>query len=462
MKRLPWGAAAQALVLVLCSSAASAQAGGPLPDAGRTALTLLEAADATISRHPALAAEEARRLAAVTDVTAAGAARLPSLHLEGALNRFQEPMIIAPLHGFDPERPPEFDRTLVQGAARLRFALFDGGAGGARSRAARAAERGAGARVTVRATELLEAVTESYVRVLAARAVEQAAETQREALEAERARAQRTVESGSAAEVEVLRASAALEEARAEEATARAQRELAERALARTMGAPPTEVVERPLADVRVAGGGAAPVGVSGPPVPDAAASPIHPSIAAADAAARAAEARLSERRAAWLPRLDVTAGLLDYGTVSGGHVQEWQAGVQASWPLFTGGARGAAIERAEAELTAARSERDLLTLAVAAARDAARAAIAEADAREGALDASVARWQEVARIEALALDVGSGVQSDLLSAQAGLFRARAGRAQAAYDAVLARVRLARAEGVLDREWLARNLEIVP
>ena len=87
---------------------------------------------------------------------------------------------------------------------------------------------------------------------------------------------------------------------------------------------------------------------------------------------------------------------------------------------------------------------------------DAAEAALLDALGRARSLDASVAQWEEVARIEALALDAGSGIQSDLLTAQAGLFQARAGLAQAESDAALAAVTLARARGELDQTWIDR------
>ncbi|NIP83666.1 MAG: hypothetical protein GWM90_32325, partial [Gemmatimonadetes bacterium] len=76
-------------------------------------------------------------------------------------------------------------------------------------------------------------------------------------------------------------------------------------------------------------------------------------------------------------------------------------------------------------------------------------AGVTEADARAEALEAAVAQWTEVARIEALALEAGSGVQSDLLRAQASLFQAAAGLARARSDAAGARVAFARARGIL-------------
>jgi outer membrane protein TolC len=101
-----------------------------------------------------------------------------------------------------------------------------------------------------------------------------------------------------------------------------------------------------------------------------------------------------------------------------------------------------------------------MVELEVQGAIDAATTAVTEADARADALEAAVAQWAEVARIEALALEVGAGVQRDLLGARAGLFKAQAGHARARYDATLARVSLARAQGTLDPTWLNEALEI--
>jgi len=430
---------------------------GGTPDAAHAQdapLTLVGAVEAALGADPGLAAGRARLDGAEADVARARAGRLPSLQVEGTLTRFQEPMVVRPLHSFDPSRPPAFDETLVQGAARLRYTVFDGGATGSRIRAAASGTTAADAGVEARLMETMERATEAYLAILSARAQEDAAIRRLQALQAEGDRARRRVDTGSAAEVEALRASAALEEARADAASARTRTELAERSLAREMGVEPADVVGRPLADPELAPGPEAPA--AGVPAVEA----RHPALVRAAEAQRAAEARLGEQRAGRLPRLELMAGLLDYGAAGGGHVAEWQAGIAVSWPLFTGGARSAAIRRAEADVSAAREERAVADRAVDAAVDAARAAVQEADARAQALGASVAQWEEVARIEALALDTGAGVQSDLLAAEASLFRARAGLARARYDRVLARVRLARARGLLDRGWLDRALEV--
>lgn len=233
---------------------------------------------------------------------------------------------------------------------------------------------------------------------------------------------------------------------------------LAERDLARVMGVEAGAIRGRDLADTTV------------PVVPDATPDPANPTappatmpssplVQRARQRVTGAEAQLAAERAGRLPRLDAGAALLDFGTPTGEHALEWQAGVQLSWPLFTGGARSASVRRAEAALREARAELRLVELEVEGAVDAAATAVTEAEARTEALEASVTQWAEVARIEALALEAGSGVQSDLLRAQAGLFEARGGLARARSDAAVARVRLARTRGTLDTTWIDETLE---
>ena len=421
--------------LLLAAHAAAAQT-----------LTPAEAIDAALASHPTLAAAAARMTAAEEAGDAARAAWLPGAALSATLTRFEEPMIVAPFHSLDFSSPPTFDRTLVQSRLGLQYTLFDGGARSARIRGADAAHEATGFGLDGAAMQILEETLAAYVGVLSARAVLEASVAQVEALEEEQARASRELAAGTTAELEVLRAAASLQEARADEASTRARLGLAERALARLMGTDASRVSADALLDVGARE--AAPA--------DAATSPELEQAARAVAAARA---RLAEERGGRFPSVEAGAGLLDYGTLSGDHVFEWQAGVQVSWPLFTGGARSAAVGRAAAELAARESELQAARLDVAQAIDGAQTAVVEADARAEALVLAVAQWEEVARIEALALEAGSGVQRDLLRAQAGLFRARAGHAAARYDAIVARARLARAEGRLDRTWVTESLE---
>jgi len=410
-------------------------------------IDLTEAIRSARASHPSLAAADARLARAEEAAAGARATRLPSLSAEGSLTRFAEPMVVAPLHSLDPANPPIFDDALVQGRLALRYAVFDGGARGARIAGGAAGIEVASRGVEAVESELLEMVVAAYVGVRTARAVRDAADARVAALEAELRRVERNAQAGTAAQVEVMRANASLEEARAGAVSAASQVGLVERRLARTTGLPLERIAGVALAPVTLMPPASAPGGDQNARVAEARHGVVL------------ADARLSEERAVRLPRLEAAASILDFGTVSGGHSAEWQAGVQLSWPIFTGGIRGARIRGAEAEARAARAELAAVELGVADAVDRAESAFAEATARRTALTEAVRQWTEVARIERLALENGSGIQTDLLRAQAGLFEASAALARAEGDIVRAAYALAVAQGSLDTTWIDRATE---
>ena len=120
------------------------------------------------------------------------------------------------------------------------------------------------------------------------------------------------------------------------------------------------------------------------------------------------------------------------------------------------------AAQRADANARAAAEQVRVVQLDVERGVDQNLAALREAHARVAALRSAVAQSQEVERIEKLALDVGTVVQTDYLDAEAKLFSAQAGLIQARHAEIAARVDLARTLGELSRSWLARNVESLP
>ncbi len=408
-----------------------------------------EALQAALATHPAMGAAEARVAGAEADVSGAKALRLPSLGTSASLTRFQDPMLVAPLHAFDVTNVPVFDRTLVQAQIAVQYTIFEGGLRGARIRGADAMAGAARWDVQATEAELLEVVTEAYLGVLTTRDVKTAADRQVQALEAERSRANRQLAEGAAPRVEVLRADAALLDARAQATTFSARVDLAHQALARLMGLEATALDARDFRDVRL-------------DPADETSAEVHPLVERSRGVVAAARARMDQERAGRFPSVSATAGLLDFGTLDGDHIAEWRTGIEIAWPLFTGGARSASIRRAGADVQVAEDQLRLTQLQVDNASDMAEASLVESTSRVDALEAAVTQWEEVARIEALRVQEGAGVQTDLLTAEAGLFRARAGAAQARYDAVLARVRLARARGTLNTRWMEMALEVTP
>ena len=413
-------------------------------------LTLAEAVESALATHPLLDRASAGGDAADAGVRFALAARLPTLTLAGTTTRFAEPMVVAPLHAFDPTMPPRFDRTLVQGRAEAAYRLFDGGARGARIEAARAASAAAEADVRGAREDVLVGVATAYARLAAARSRAIAASERLSAGTAEKARADRLFREGAVAEVETVRAEAERLAGQAEAAAAHARLDVALRELARWMGTGAGSIFARPLHEYAVD------------------AELIHPdtlpsaAVERAAQEARQAEATAAAARAARLPRLDLQAALLEFGSGEGEFQGEWQAGVALLFPAFTGGARGADIDRARATARAANSALELARLRQASAIDREWAALVAAIATTEALRQRVDALFDVYQIAELALQEGAGTQKEMIDAGADYYDALAALAESTAEQVRAMVELGRARGILTIDWISRLLRSAP
>jgi outer membrane protein len=417
-------------------------------------LSLAAVVRQALARYPAMSAARASRDQARAAVGEARAAWLPAASLDATLTRFEKPMVVAPIHGFTPGSLPSFDNTLVQGGVSLGFTLWDGGARGARIHRAAAAAAGAEAGMDATEQGVAARATLAYLRVLTLQEVLQAHDLRRQALESEQARVTQMLNQGKAARVQLLRAQAALSQAAAARETTASQLELAVRDLGRLLGISPDRVRAAGLRTVRWSG---AP-----PPTRSVLLEQAHstnPALRRARQSLEAAHAGTAEARARFFPSIGLAARQAEYGTASGDFKGEWNAGVQVSYALFSGGARLKALDRASAQRRTAEDALSLQELSVQHDVDAALTSLASAQAQVRALTAGVAQFQEVARIEHLSLEAGAGVQTDYLTAEAELLQARASLAQARHAVIAAHVELAQAVGDLSAGWIERNME---
>ncbi|MBI4543312.1 MAG: TolC family protein [Gemmatimonadetes bacterium] len=422
-------------------------------------LTLDETVERALARYPTVAVARAARDRAAADLADERAARLPRLALEGSVTRFEEPMVVLPLHGFDPRTPPLFDRTLAAAGLFASYTLHDFGHRAFRIRAARSLDGAAEAALSGAEQRLVARAANGYLRVLTARDVLAAQDQRLAALEAESSRVRRLLAEGKAARVQVLRVDAELARARADRIATAAELDLAEHDLAQLAELPFERVHEGRLAALRLA---------ETAPAADALtedraalvgrARAASPELLEARRRADAASARLGSARATRFPELRLSSGYVDRGRDEGDFSAEWQVGLSLSYPLYTGGARASAIRRADADARAAAEQLRLAGLTLEQGVDRALAAVREAQARVAALASAVEQSEEVARIERLSLDVGSGTQTDYLDAEASLLRARAGLIEARHAEISARIELARVGGELSPSWLARTV----
>ena len=165
-------------------------------------------------------------------------------------------------------------------------------------------------------------------------------------------------------------------------------------------------------------------------------------------------EAHMHERRPA--SRLqEFREGGSDYTT-------DWNAGVQLVVPLWDGGQTGRRVARAAAQRDTATANLAQSELEVREAVDRALMTLADSGARAVALARAADRLAEVARVQKLLLDVGSGTQVDYLAAEAELAATRANATEARTGALLAHVELARLTGELSPEWFRNSPEAAP
>jgi cobalt-zinc-cadmium efflux system outer membrane protein len=346
--------------------------------------------------------------------------------------------------------PPIFDRTLMQGRAEASYRLFDGGAGGARIEVARSASDVAGVEARSAREDVLAGVTIAYARGAAA-SIRHEAASQREAAGVEGKRqADRLFAEGVVAEVETVRAEAERLAGVAAVATAVSFEPVARQDLARWMGVEPAAIAERPLRPMEVDA--------------EATRGDTLPSADVERAAHRLRQARagVDVERAGRLPRLDAQAALLEFGSGEGSFQGEWQAGIALSFPAFTGGARGAAIDRARATARGAEAELEVARLRQASAIDRERASLVAAIANGAALRERSEALFEVMNIAFLAYDEGAGTQRERNDASADAYEARAALADAVAEQVRAAVELGRARGVLTPGWISRTLKPAP
>lgn len=443
-----------AVILLLTFRPALARAQA---DSSQGPLTLMEAIRLAVADYPTVAASAMKVTEANAIVGEATARRYPEVALTGSVVRYEEPMLVTPIHGFTPALIPPFDETLIQGGATLTYTLYDGGARGSRIGQAKAGAAAASAGQQVAQQALVARVVAAFANVLTHRQVLAATDVRLVALRAERQRAVDRVAVGRGADLEVLRADASIAEAEATRIRVAAARELAELELARLTGWSVDRVRGGELVDVH-----SADQALPSREQLVASALATNPALAQSRQEFQAAEAGVSVARGAWLPDIKLVGAYIDRGSANDAFEGEWSAGAFLTYPLFTGGGRSNRVQRAEASRGASAEQVRLAELQVGEEVDRAVARVTELRARAEALQKAEASLVEVTRIERLALEVGAGTQTDYLKAEADLLATRAELAGAHYGQVIAQAELARATGQLSLGWVTANVETTP
>jgi outer membrane protein len=426
----------------------------------QSGITLSAAIDRALATHPAVAVSHALRDRVVADRADARATQLPRLSLDASVNQFQEPMIVYPIHSFTPGNLPIFDRTLIQSSVNAGWTAYDFGARSARVRAQTSLLAAADAATTTAERQLIARTVDAYARVLTSRGILAAHDQRIGALGAERDRMRQLIAEGKAARIDQLRVETEWQRAQADRIGANAQADVAEQQFAQLADIPFTTIHVSPFAALTITDSSLATDTTSA--MRDrfvASALRSNSELAELQERIEAARAGVGIAKAVGMPELRLSGAYIDRGRAEGDFVGEWQVGVGLTYPIYSGGVRRNAVQRAGADERAAEAQMRIARLNLEHGIDRTLAAYREAYARARALRTLVEQSEEVSRIERLSLTVGSGTQSDFLIAEANLLRARASLVEAQNAAVVARVELARIAGELTKEWLARTVD---
>lgn len=420
-------------------------------------LTLSAAVERALGRYPAVTAARSRLAEAAEATGEIAASRGPMLKLNAQALGYDDPMLTSPIHSFRPADIPPFSETIVQGSLNVAYTLIDSGANRERSRQAEAQEATAGADLSATEQAVAARVATAYAGALARAEILAAQEARVAALGLELDRARQLFAAGKAAEVETLRADAALAAAEAERTRAASALDSSERDLARLVQAQPEET----RADRLAAWSAPAPLADSRTELQERAVA-AGPAVEQARQQIGAADAARALARSAYFPRIDLVAALQEFREGGSDYTADWNAGVQVVVPIWDGGQTGRRVARATAQRDTAAALLAASELNAREAVDRAWNTLADSAARATALARAADRLLEVARVQKLLLEVGSGTQVDYLAAEAELAATRASATEARTGALLARIELARLAGELSPDWFRRTLEAAP
>ena len=382
-------------------------------------LTLNEAEGKALVTNPKVVAAGLDALAAAQRVAEAKARHFGELDLVGNYSNFESPRLVRPMSidlftnptGGFAQLP--WDANQVHYGAAFEIPLLAGGGLHEGDRIASLARSATEHLAGFSRQEIRTGVRAAYRNALLAHHALAAAQVYRDALARDEADAMLRVKVGSLAPVDAAKLTFALRGAEAQVAALAAQERTAQAVLAALMGEelPPDGYG---LADVTAEPAAAGRAGA----LADALAGRLD--LAAVREATRVAEHRKALARDAFGPRLSLAGNWLRNDAPSLDHALDThEFYVMLKIPLFDGMARVHALKEAEIDLRAAREHERAKELEVATQLTDARGRVNAARAQLAAGEAQRTLGAEVARVEHLKLEQGTGRMEDYLAARA-------------------------------------------
>jgi outer membrane protein TolC len=441
----------------------SVPAAAGTPPASPT-MSLQEAVDYALEHSPDLksAQEEVRRREGLA--ATAHSFLMPQIDLsaDAARSRFE--------HGYPAGTPPSllrFDNTLYTAGADLRFLAWDFHKTELELQAARERTAVASSAVDRRRQEIIFETARLYLQSLAYTDLIGAAEARTKSLQSLLDRTQKLIQGGRAVPVDALKIQTRLAQVESDLATLRSGRRTSVSSLAAIMG------FEGELPELAYS---PAPSQLPPAPEPEDAllrrAAVARPDLTAQGHEIRAGEHEEAAARKSVLPRIDLRASVVQYGSNTpegfpqligrllpglpanlpspGNAAADWLVGVHVSFPLFDGGKRKGQIEAAQAQLEEARLARQKLQLSIAREVRTALADLESAQSRVRSLRDSVAESERVLHDEQLKFEAGRSVINFVLDAESALLTNQSLLSQAERSVAIAKLALDLSTGQID------------
>jgi outer membrane protein TolC len=446
-----------ALALFSLQAAAGAQPSG-------AGMSLREAVDYALEHSPSLQSSQAEIRRREGLVTTAHSYLMPQVDLsaDAGYSRFE--------HGYPPGTPPSllrFDTALFTAAADLRFLAWDFHRTELELDAARERVAVAQANVDRSRQEIIFETARLYLQSLAYTDLIGAAEARIKSLQSLLDRTNQLIQGGRAVPVDALKIRTRLAQVESDLATLRSGRRTSLSALAALIG------FEGDLPEPAYM-----PASSRLPPSPGAEAGSLRqavagrPELVSQDHEIRAGERTEEAARKSALPRIDLRAAAIQYGSISpagfaemiggllpsspanlpspGNAATDWFVGVHVSFPLFDGGGRKGQIEAAQAQLEESRLARRQLELRIAREVRTALADLESAQGRVQALRDSVAESERVLHDERLKFEAGRSVINFVLDAESALLTNQSLLSQAERSVAVANLALDLSTGRID------------
>ena len=382
-------------------------------------LTIGEAETRALEANPRLRAAKFDIAAAKARTAEAIGRHFGEVDLVGVYNTYDDARLVRPIAG--PLNPAAmgampFDRNQFHFGISWQIPLLASGRLIFGDKVAADLERAAGATDAHARQEVRYNVRAAYRNLLVLSHALEAVEAYEKSLEEDAHAADLKVKVEAWAPVDAQKVAFALEGARAQKAGLLAQRQAAEAMLAALMGEDP------PADGFATADLSGEPSTVAAPGLPDlleAARSGRH-DLQAAREALQVAQHRRDQARWAFLPELGVQGSWLGHVAPSvSGALSSFDFGLYLKIPILVGATRWYAMDETAAELDAASARERARELDISAQVADASGRVEAARAQYRAGSARRDLGHEVARVEHLKLEQGTGRMEDYLAARA-------------------------------------------